>query len=161
MQAVISLGSNIGDSIATVKNAIQTIDSKDGIKVIKQSSLYRTKPVGYLDQDDFINAVIEVETSLSADDLYKVIASIEELFGRVRSFKNAPRTLDLDLILFGNQIINSQILTVPHPRAHERAFVMIPLCEIEPDYVFETLHLSAQQILAQLPQEDCLGVVKI
>lgn len=161
MRAIISLGSNIGDSIKTVEDAIATIDRQDNIQVVKKSSLYRTKPVGYLDQDDFINAVIAVETTLNPDDLYQVIATIEHQFGRVRSFRNAPRTLDLDIILYGQEIINTERLTVPHPRAHQRAFVMIPLCQIEPEAFFTPLSLNAQQILATLAPEDIAGVVKI
>ena len=134
VKAVIALGSNLDDPVSQLKNAIQALDNVPGIKVIKKSSLYRTAPVGYLDQPDFVNAVVLVETTLSSDKLLDRLHQIENDFGRVRSFTNAPRTLDLDIIDYNQEVTTSENLTIPHPRAHERIFVVQPLAEIAPEY---------------------------
>jgi 2-amino-4-hydroxy-6-hydroxymethyldihydropteridine diphosphokinase len=99
------------------------------------SSLYRSAPVGYLDQPDFLNAVAGIETALAPRALLDALLAIERRYGRVRDFANAPRTLDLDVILYGDLEIDEQGLTIPHPRMQERAFVVVPLAEIAPDIV--------------------------
>jgi 2-amino-4-hydroxy-6-hydroxymethyldihydropteridine diphosphokinase len=107
------------------------------------SSLYRTAPVGYLDQPDFVNAVAEIETHLDPAALLDQLLLIEGRFGRERSTRNAPRTLDLDLLLHGNRSVTSPRLTLPHPRMAERAFVLVPLAEIAPDVAVGTLGTAA------------------
>ena len=125
--AVIALGSNLQTPASQVRAALQAVGGHPAIRINKISSLYVTAPVGYDDQPDFINAVCAVETSLGAEEL------LAEL-NRERSFRNAPRTLDLDIIDFDGRSSNDPHLTLPHPRAHERGFVMLPLAEILPAF---------------------------
>ncbi len=131
--AYIGFGSNLGDSVATVHAAISELETLPGINDVSCSSLYRTKPVGRLDQPDFINAVCELETTLTPDSLLANLLDIERRHGRERTGAvNEPRTLDLDLLLYGSETLNQGNLMVPHPRLHERAFVLYPLYEIAP-----------------------------
>lgn len=131
--AFIALGSNLDNPIDTVQAAIQTIASQPSITLTKASSLYRTAPVGLAGQPDFINAVIAVETDLAPDDLLTTLLNIEAEFGRVRREKNGPRTLDLDVLLYDQVTLHHDHLTIPHPRLHLRAFVLVPLAEIAPN----------------------------
>jgi 2-amino-4-hydroxy-6-hydroxymethyldihydropteridine diphosphokinase len=131
--AYVGLGSNLADPARQVETALQELDSLPHTRLVKRSSLYRTKPVGYADQPDFINAVAELETGLPAERLLDELQALEVRHGRERSFPNAPRTLDLDLLLFGKLALRTDRLTVPHPRMKERAFVLDPLREIAPD----------------------------
>jgi len=131
-QAFIALGSNLQDPQAQVERALQTIANTPNIKLIKASSLFKTVPIGYDNQPDFINAVAEIETDLSPLALLHTLLEIEAQHGRERPFPNAPRVLDLDVLLYGNIEINTADLTLPHPRMHTRGFVMLPLAEIAP-----------------------------
>jgi 2-amino-4-hydroxy-6-hydroxymethyldihydropteridine diphosphokinase len=131
--AYVGLGSNLADPARQVETALQELDGLPHTRVVKRSSLYRTKPVGYADQPDFINAVAQLETGLPAERLLDELQALEVRHGRERSFPNAPRTLDLDLLLFGKLVLRTERLTVPHPRMKERAFVLDPLREIAPD----------------------------
>jgi 2-amino-4-hydroxy-6-hydroxymethyldihydropteridine diphosphokinase len=130
--AYVGLGSNLEDPARQVETALQELDRLPHTRLVKRSSLHRTEPVGYADQPDFINAVAQLETGLPAERLLAELQEVEARHGRARSFPNAPRTLDLDLLLYGNARIASPELTVPHPRMHERAFVLKPLLEIAP-----------------------------
>jgi len=132
-KAFIALGSNLSNPRAQVEQAIQTISSTPSITLVSASSLHETKPVGYADQPDFINAVVMIQTELSALALFETLQAIEQHQGRVRHFKNGPRVIDLDLILYDDATIQTETLTVPHPRMMERAFVLKPLLEIAPD----------------------------
>lgn len=161
MQAIIALGSNMGQSIETLTEALKAINNIDGVTIVKASSLYRTKPVGYLDQDDFINAVIELEISILPMDLYDNLAKIELDFGRVRLIKNGPRTLDLDVISCDNLLSDDPKLILPHPRAQERAFVIVPMSEIVTNHVFADSKLSVLQVLAKLPVKDVQEIIKL
>jgi 2-amino-4-hydroxy-6-hydroxymethyldihydropteridine diphosphokinase len=131
--AYIGIGSNLDDPRTHVVQAFEELDRLPRSRVVKRSSLYRSAPLGHAAQPDFINAVAQLETGLSAERLLAEMQAIEARHGRERSFPNAPRTLDLDLLLFGNAKLDSPTLTVPHPRMHERAFVLVPLVEITPD----------------------------
>ncbi len=133
--AYVALGANLGDPILTVKSALTALDEIAGTRLIAASSLYRTAPVGLKHQPDFINAVVALDTTLSATELLERLFAIELRFGRERSVPNAPRTLDLDLLLHGDTVADTAALTLPHPRMHERAFVLAPLAEIAPDAV--------------------------
>ena len=131
--AYIGLGSNLSEPIEQVKNAIKAIENITRSTVISVSSLYLSKPMGPQDQDDYINAVLCLETSLSAIELLDALQTIENEFGRVRKENRwGARILDLDIILFGNQVINSERLVIPHYGMTEREFVLIPLAEISP-----------------------------
>ncbi len=134
-RAYIGLGANLGDAAATLRAACAAIDRLPGVRVAARSGLYRSAPLGYTGQPDFINGVAALETSLSPLALLHALQEIERQFGRIRSFPNAPRTLDLDLLLFGDREIDEDGLRIPHPRMHERAFVLAPLAEIAPDTV--------------------------
>ena len=134
--AYVAIGANLGDPVATVRAAIEALRGIADTRFLRASSLYRTAPVGLHHQPDFINAVAALEVNravLPALTLLERLFAIEASFGRVRTVKNAPRTLDLDLLLFGDQRLDQPGLTLPHPRMAERAFVLAPLAEIAPD----------------------------
>ena len=134
--AYVGIGSNLKDPRALVLQAFNELDGLPQTRVVKKSSLYRSAPVGHADQPDFINAVAQLETGLAAERLLAELQEIEARHGRERSFPNAPRTLDLDLLLFGNAVLDTPSLKLPHPRMHERAFVLKPLLEIAPQLPF-------------------------
>lgn len=133
--AWIGLGANLGDAPATLRAALDALSQLPQCKLLAHSSLYRTAPIGpgTEGQPDYINAVAAVDTTLAAPELLTSLLALEHDFGRERSTRNAARTLDLDLLLYGNEIINAPGLHLPHPRMHERAFVLIPLCELAPE----------------------------
>lgn len=134
-KAYIALGSNLSNPDLQVQNALLALDKLPETSVIKQSSLYRTAPVGYDNQPDFINAVAEVCTQLAPESLLEALLSIEQDFGRERPFANAPRILDLDLLCYEDVVLTTDFLTLPHPRMHLRGFVLLPLAEIAPNLV--------------------------
>lgn len=150
--AVIALGSNLAEPARQVRAALSALEAHSQIQIEKTSSLYVTAPVGYDDQPDFVNAVCSVRTSLDGVSLLAVLNRIEADFGRERTFRNAPRTLDLDIIDFDGISSNDPHLTLPHPRAHERSFVMKPLAEILPDFVLGG-HGRAADLAAALGDE--------
>lgn len=133
--AYVGLGANIGDPRARIEAAVEEMKRMPGTKLCARSSLYRSAPQGFLQQPDFVNAVARLETGLSAQELLAALLAIEKRHGRERSFRNAPRTLDLDLLLYGDETIDEPGLRVPHPRMHERAFVLAPLVELDPAVV--------------------------
>lgn len=140
--AYIAIGSNLGDRASTIESAIETLGLIDGVRLLDQSSIIETDPVGPQGQGPYLNGVICVQTELAARDLLHTLLSIEQQHGRDRDRETrwGARTLDLDLLVFGDQIIDEPGLCVPHPRLHERSFVLIPLCEIAPD-----LHLPGHE----------------
>ncbi len=131
----VALGANLGDPVATVSAAIAALRELPDTRFAAASSLYRTAPVGLRHQPDFINAVVELNAVVPAPTLLELLFAIEARFGRRRSIRNAPRSLDLDLLLYGDETSADPSLTLPHPRLHERAFVLAPLAEIAPDLV--------------------------
>ncbi len=140
--AYIGLGANLGNALQQVKDAIAALDNTDQIRVKTVSSPYRTAPIG-ASGDDYINAVVCLSTSLNAGQLLDILMQIEKDFGRERPYPNAPRTLDLDLLLFNAKQCDTPRLTLPHPRMHERAFVLLPLIEIAPAVVIPGKGLAA------------------
>ena len=130
--AYVGIGSNLADPRAQVLDAFAELDRLPHTRVVKKSSLYRTAALGHAAQPDFVNAVAQLETGLPAERLLAELQDIETRHGRTRSFPNAPRTLDLDLLLYGDVALSLPALTIPHPRMHERAFVLKPLLEISP-----------------------------
>jgi len=134
MIACIGIGANLGDARGNVVDALARLGRQSGCRLLASSSLWRTAPVD-ASGDDYINAVAVIETSLGAHVLLAALHAIETAHGRERPYRNAPRTLDLDLLLYGDEIIHTPALTVPHPRMHERAFVLAPLLEIAPETV--------------------------
>jgi 2-amino-4-hydroxy-6-hydroxymethyldihydropteridine diphosphokinase len=129
--AYIGIGSNLGDAADNVRNALLELAKLPSSTLTGQSSLFRTAPID-ADGDDYVNAVARISTNLSAEELLQALLQLEQNFGRERSYLNAPRTLDLDVLLYGDQIIATPTLTVPHPRMTTRAFVLIPLLQIDP-----------------------------
>jgi 2-amino-4-hydroxy-6-hydroxymethyldihydropteridine diphosphokinase len=132
--AYIGLGSNMADPVAQVRQARDELARLPSSRLLAFSSLYRTAPVGELDQPDFINGVALIETGLTPHELLKALLEIEHRHGRVREHRNGPRTLDLDILTYDDLQCSDCHLTLPHPRMHERAFVLRPLFEIAPDY---------------------------
>ncbi|SMC28541.1 2-amino-4-hydroxy-6-hydroxymethyldihydropteridinediphosphokinase [Andreprevotia lacus DSM 23236] len=135
MTAYVALGANLGKPARQLRRACELLGRLPGTQLLRVSSFYASPALGYTDQPDFINAVASVETRLSAEELLEALLAIEAINGRIRSFRNAPRTLDLDLLLYGDSVIERPGLSVPHPRIIERAFVLNPLLEIAPDII--------------------------
>jgi 2-amino-4-hydroxy-6-hydroxymethyldihydropteridine diphosphokinase len=148
MKAVIALGANIGNPMENLEIAISLL--RESTEVISVSSIYKTAPVGGPAQPDYLNAVCIIESELPALDLLSLLHGIEKSLGRERSERWGPRTIDLDLIQFGGLLSKSTELELPHPRAHERRFVLEPWLEIEADAVLLS-HGRVDQLLAQLP----------
>lgn len=130
--AYLGLGANLGDARQSLKDAVVCLAQQHAITVLAKSSLYRTAPID-AGGDDYYNLVVKLETSMSAPALLALCHRIEHHFGRERPFRNAPRTLDLDIVLYGDTRVDEPDLVIPHPRAFERAFVLVPLVEIDPD----------------------------
>jgi 2-amino-4-hydroxy-6-hydroxymethyldihydropteridine diphosphokinase len=147
---LIGFGSNLGDSVQVCLAAIDSLRIHPHIRVIETSSLYRTKPQMLADQPWFINGVVLCETDLSPEDLLDTMQHIERDFGRNREVRWGPRTLDLDLLTFGDRQINLSSLTIPHPRLHERRFVLIPLLEVAPEWVHPTMKVTALSLLDRI-----------
>jgi 2-amino-4-hydroxy-6-hydroxymethyldihydropteridine diphosphokinase len=150
--AMIGLGANLGDPEQAVRSAIAECSRLPSTRLKLCSSLYRSAPVD-ADGDSFINCVLAVQTTLSPIDLLQALQQLEQNFGRVRSYRNAPRTLDCDLLLYNQYTINLPELTVPHPRMLQRAFVLVPLLEIAPDIVIPG-HGMAADWLAQVADQS-------
>ena len=148
----IGIGSNLRNPKRQVLDAINFIANITNINILKKSSLYKTAPVGFVNQPHFINAVISIEFNESPDVLLKYLLEIEKKFGRIRKEKNGPRTLDLDILLFKNMHITKNNLIVPHPRMHERLFVLLPLSEIDPDIEIKP-HGLIKKLIAKAPKD--------
>jgi 2-amino-4-hydroxy-6-hydroxymethyldihydropteridine diphosphokinase len=154
--AYIGLGSNKGDKRANCQKALHLLSSAG--RVLTVSSFYCTEPVGYRDQETFINAVAAVETELTPEALLTECLRIEERLGRTRELRWGPRTLDLDILLYGERVVDEPDLTIPHPRLALRRFVLLPLAEIAPQVVHPVLKKTAKHLLHEL--KDPHGVVK-
>ncbi len=155
--AFVALGSNLNDPRRQVEAGFAALAGLPDTVCRARSSLYATVPVGYADQPDFINAVAALETALAARALLDALLEMERRHGRNRTFPNAPRTLDLDLLLYDGQVIDEPGLVVPHPRMHQRAFVLVPLAEIAPDAVIAG-HGTAGALAAHI---DTGGIKKL
>lgn len=152
-QAFVGLGSNLADPCAQLLRAMQELASLPQVRVVRSSSLYRSAPVGYLDQPDFVNAVVQLETSLSPRALLDALLALEQKCGRTREFSNAPRTLDLDLLLYDDLQHHEHGLTIPHPQMHLRAFVLHPLLEIAPSCFIPGIGVVAERALLCADQQ--------
>lgn len=155
--AFIGLGANLGEPRRQLELALSELDQLPQSKVLRQSSFYRSVPLGNPDQPEYVNAVAQLETDLAPERLLAGLHAIENAHGRRRSFPNAPRTLDLDLLMVGGLRIDGPALQLPHPRMHERAFVLIPLLEIEPQAVVPGRG-PAKELLARCADQ---GVEKV
>lgn len=151
--AFVGLGSNLDDPQNQILRALRALDGLPGTRVLAQSSLYRSAPVGFLEQPDFINAVAQLETALAPRALLDALLELERERGRTREFRNAPRTLDLDILLYDDLRYHEHGLTIPHPQMHLRAFVLRPLLEIAPDCVIPGIGLAEDALLDCQQQE--------
>jgi 2-amino-4-hydroxy-6-hydroxymethyldihydropteridine diphosphokinase len=156
-QCAIALGSNLGDSLSIVKDALKILDQTSGITLQAHSSWYQTAPVGP-PQPDYLNGCALLDVQLTPQELLETLLRIEAQFGRVRQERNGPRTLDLDLLLFDDLILDIPNLQLPHPRMRERAFVLVPLAEIAPNWVEPVSGKAIAQLVQTL---DCSGVRRL
>lgn len=155
----IGIGSNLGDPLSNCLDAIATLISLEQISLTQQSSFYKTEPVGFRDQDWFVNGVVEVKTAYSPRSLLETLKVIEYEMGRRAGEKWGPRVIDLDILFYGQEIINEKDLIIPHPELHKRRFVLIPLNEIAPYVIHPAFGVSVQGLLGRL--EDTSEVVPV
>ncbi len=154
--AYIGIGTNVGNRQTNLRRALDMLSCKVIIK--KVSSIYETGPEGYIDQRDFLNCVICIDAFMSPQTLMRNLKIIEKDMGREPDFRNAPRVIDLDILLFGDQVVEQDDLQIPHPRLHERAFVLVPLAEIAPDMIHPVLRKNIRQLITDL---TCKGRVEV
>ncbi|MFW6045174.1 MAG: 2-amino-4-hydroxy-6-hydroxymethyldihydropteridine diphosphokinase [Planctomycetota bacterium] len=152
-RAYIALGSNLGQRRTILRGAFSHLDQHETIRVVSTSRFYETEPVGGPEQGKYLNAAAGLLTGLTPHELLYALQTIEDHFGRTRRVRWGPRTLDLDLLLYEDRIIQSRDLTVPHPRMHQRRFVLEPLAEIAPDAVHPGLETTVRELLAELNRD--------
>jgi 2-amino-4-hydroxy-6-hydroxymethyldihydropteridine diphosphokinase len=146
----IALGSNLGNRLANLNSAIDNFSPQ--MKVVKKSNVYETPPWGFTDQPAFLNQVVKAETYMQPEPLLHHLKRLEVALGRVPGFQNGPRSIDLDILFFDDMILDSPALKVPHPRMHERAFVLVPLVDLEPDLIHPALNESVSVLLRKVDQ---------
>jgi len=151
-QVFLGLGTNVGDRMFQINEALAQLSAVLG-QVSTQSSIYATQAWGLTEQDDFLNAVVQIETPLNVEDVLQQIQSIEQSMGRDRSIKWGPRTIDIDILFFNDEIIEKENLTVPHPLLQERLFVLQPMAEIAPNYVHPKLGVSIDALIEICPDQ--------
>ena len=135
-KSYLSLGSNMGDRVGMLRQAVRLLKEHPAIEVMNISSLYETAPVGFTEQDVFLNMVVQLQTSLTAYELLEICQDIEQTLDRKREIRWGPRTIDLDILLYNQDEFETKNLVIPHPRMHERAFVLVPLLELDPEQDF-------------------------
>ncbi|MGE5856229.1 MAG: 2-amino-4-hydroxy-6-hydroxymethyldihydropteridine diphosphokinase [Syntrophaceae bacterium] len=152
----LGIGSNLGDPIENCRKALREIASLKNVQVLRRSSLYRTEPVGDIPQDWFVNGVVEVRTTFTAPQLLKALQWVEQALGRERRGRWGPRIIDIDILLYGQEIIKTESLIVPHPELHKRRFVLVPINEIAP-YVIHALYgISMKGLLDRLEDDHAV-----
>ena len=154
MLVFIGVGSNLGDKVGNCRRAVEVILADGRNRIVQCSPFYQTEPVGKKEQDWFINGVCAMETTMEPAELLESLLGVEKMMGRVRRERWGPRVIDLDILLFGQEVINQEGLQIPHPRLHERRFVLVPLRDIAPDLMHPLLGKRISQILAELPGEE-------
>ena len=153
--AYIGVGSNIGNKLENCKKGVDELIRSDSVILQTQSPCYKTDPVDYLDQDWFINYVIKIETSLDPFELLSRLKSIQKNAGRIKdAVRFGPRILDLDIILFDDEVINSQNLNIPHPRMHKRRFVLKPFCDIDPEIIHPVFKKNIKYLLDHMDDKE-------
>jgi 2-amino-4-hydroxy-6-hydroxymethyldihydropteridine diphosphokinase len=157
----IGIGSNLGNPVEMCLDAVRRIASVDGIALLRCSSLYRTEPFGLKNQDWFVNAVAEVRTSLSARKLLQTLMQIEREMGRVREIHWGPRVIDLDILLFGQEVIKEDDLVIPHPELHKRRFVLVPLNEIASYAIHPAFGVSVKGLMQRLQDDSRVERISI
>jgi len=155
----VGIGSNLGSPVNNCFRAVELMSSLNGVNVLKRSSLYRTEPVGLLEQEWFVNCVAKVATVLSAHSLLRAFQQIESDMGRKRTISKGSRTMDMDILFYGHNIVEEDGLMIPHPELHKRRFVLAPLCEIAPNFVHPVCGVPVKELLNSL--EDKSEVVKL
>lgn len=158
-KAYLGLGTNMGDKQAYLKEACKIISDNTNINIVKISKVYKTKAWGYTNQDDFLNICIEVDTNLSPEELLEVCHEVENKLNRVRVIRWGPRTIDVDILFFNNIISTDENLTLPHPRIKERAFVLIPLMDLNKELVIDNKTIS--YYLSNLEKEELKQVEEV
>lgn len=158
--AFVGLGSNLGDRLHNLKAAWQELSWLPGTKAVTASSLYETEPVEFADQPYFLNQVVQLETTLDPEELLEELLRIEAHLGRTRTVPKGPRTLDLDLLLFDQLIIETPRLTLPHPALHRRRFVLVPLAEIAPAVLHPILRKKMVALLAELSDQSSVQMYR-
>ena len=148
----LALGSNMGNRLSNLKAAVLNLTPQMTVK--QKSSIYETPPWGFTEQDAFLNQVVKVTTYLEPEPLLRHLKRMETALGRVPNFQNGPRVIDIDILFFDKMIINTPPLVVPHPRLHERAFVLVPLAEIEPDFIHPILQRPINKILEDVDRSE-------
>jgi len=155
VRSFLGLGSNEGDPLHQIETALRELP-EEGVSVVRISGLYRTEPVGGPPQNWYVNAVAEVGFEAGPLELLRVCRSIESLHGRKRAERNSPRTLDLDILFFGDKVLRSPELTIPHPRLRERRFVLVPMVEIAPDLKDPISGLTMRELLSRCPDRSAV-----
>jgi 2-amino-4-hydroxy-6-hydroxymethyldihydropteridine diphosphokinase len=151
--AFVGVGSNLGDKIGHCEKATAELLSVDSNHLLSRSSFYQTRPVGYLDQDWFVNGVFQMDTHLAPLDLLRALKAAESRMGRAETARWGPRIIDLDLLFYDEAVIRTPEMEIPHPRLHERQFVLIPLGEIAPDLIHPGLGKTVRELSASLPDQ--------
>jgi 2-amino-4-hydroxy-6-hydroxymethyldihydropteridine diphosphokinase len=152
--AFVAAGSNLGDRLKNFKQAQSLLEKTPGVTFLRSSPIYETEPVGGPPQGKYLNAVWEIETDLTAWNLLQMLLAIEKQLGREKLERNFPRTLDLDLLFYGHEIVEQQGLFIPHPRLHERSFVLKPLADLAPEWIHPKLKKTVQSLLEDVLERN-------
>lgn len=159
-QAYLSIGSNRGEKKKNLDEAVNRLAGHERIKVVSVSSFYMTEPQNFKDQDWFLNAAVKIETELGPEDLLVVLKQLEKSLDKDgKAFRFGPRTIDLDIIYYDSLVLKTGALEIPHPRMHERCFVLVPLCDIGPEEIHPVLKLSADELLKKIERQDTQKVM--
>ena len=156
----IGIGSNLGNALKNCQHAVESLSLAKGIEIIRVSSFYKTDPVGIENQNLFINAVVENKTALSACNLFQTLQNIEKDMGREREVKGGPRIIDLDLLFYGQEVIQDADLIVPHPEIQKRRFVLEPLCEIASYFIHPVFGVSIRGLKDRLSDNKMVEMIK-
>lgn len=155
-----SIGSNRGEKKKNLDEAVNRLAGHERIKVVSVSSFYMTEPQNFKDQDWFLNAAVKIETELGPEDLLVVLKQLEKSLDKDgKAFRFGPRTIDLDIIYYDSLVLKTGALEIPHPRMHERCFVLVPLCDIGPEEIHPVLKLSADELLKKIERQDTQKVM--